>query len=95
MKRCLQLFLQIGIVGRTGAGKSSLITALFRLSHIRGDIYIDGQNTASLPLSTLRKSFSIIPQVIILLLLELFFLYLFLSLMNRNIFRIQSSSQGL
>lgn len=49
-------------MGRTGAGKSSLITALFRLAPVEGSLLIDGINTASLSLHDLRKHISIIPQ---------------------------------
>jgi len=53
---------KVGIVGRTGAGKSSLIGALFRLAYIEGGIYIDGIETGSISLGTLRTRISIIPQ---------------------------------
>ena len=54
---------KIGIVGRTGAGKSSLLRALFRLTvPYSGSVYIDNVNTATVPLKKLRKSIAIIPQ---------------------------------
>lgn len=53
---------KIGIVGRTGAGKSSIIQALFRMPRITGAIEIDGVDTQSLSLEELRRNISIIPQ---------------------------------
>ncbi|KAL6725064.1 hypothetical protein Aduo_019884 [Ancylostoma duodenale] len=54
---------KIGIVGRTGAGKSSLLRALFRLTPpSSGSVMIDGVDTATLPLKVLRRGIAIIPQ---------------------------------
>uniref|UniRef100_A0A4W3I4Q7 ATP binding cassette subfamily C member 4 (PEL blood group) n=1 Tax=Callorhinchus milii TaxID=7868 RepID=A0A4W3I4Q7_CALMI len=53
---------KVGLVGRTGAGKSSLIAALFRLAEPEGKIMIDGILTSELGLHELRQNMSIIPQ---------------------------------
>lgn len=54
---------RIGVVGRTGAGKSSLTLALFRIIEAsEGSIFIDGVDCRKLGLKQLRSSLAIIPQ---------------------------------
>lgn len=67
----------VGIVGRTGAGKSTLAASLFRLVEATrednmaqlnaadavGPIYVDGVDISKLGLHEVRSRFSILPQV--------------------------------
>ena len=53
---------KIGIAGRTGAGKSSLIAALMRLAETRGEILIDGLNINDFNTLSTRKCLSVISQ---------------------------------
>uniref|UniRef100_A0A8C0HFM2 Multidrug resistance-associated protein 1 n=1 Tax=Chelonoidis abingdonii TaxID=106734 RepID=A0A8C0HFM2_CHEAB len=54
---------KVGIVGRTGAGKSSLTLGLFRINEsAEGEIIIDGVNVAKIGLHDLRFKITIIPQ---------------------------------
>jgi ABC-type multidrug transport system fused ATPase/permease subunit len=53
----------LGIVGRTGSGKSTLFRVLLRLSELeRGAVLIDGVDISHVGLDTLRSRISIIPQ---------------------------------
>jgi ABC-type multidrug transport system fused ATPase/permease subunit len=54
---------KVGLVGRTGAGKTSLVQSLFRMVYVRGgDIRIGGQSLFHLPVEEARSFFAIIPQ---------------------------------
>lgn len=55
---------RVGIVGRTGAGKSSLIQAIFRIVEPEeNSVYeIDKHNALAMGLHTLRRNLSVIPQ---------------------------------
>ncbi|KAI9038101.1 P-loop containing nucleoside triphosphate hydrolase protein [Aspergillus affinis] len=54
---------KIGIIGRTGAGKSSIISVLFRLFPLEhGSVFIDDMDVADVDLHCLRSRLSIIPQ---------------------------------
>ncbi|WRX13395.1 ABC transporter-like [Theobroma cacao] len=67
---------KLGIVGRTGAGKSSMLTALFQIVELeKGRIVIDGCDPSRFGLTDLRKVLSIIPQSPVLFpgLLEIIF----------------------
>ena len=54
---------KVGLVGRTGAGKSSILVCLYRIVELSaGRITIDGRDIAHVPLRVLRARLSIIPQ---------------------------------
>ncbi|VAH36669.1 unnamed protein product [Triticum turgidum subsp. durum] len=58
---------KVGIVGRTGAGKSSMLNALFRIVELeRGRILIDDCDTSKFGIWDLRKVLGIIPQAPVL-----------------------------
>ncbi|TFK73581.1 hypothetical protein BDN72DRAFT_834451 [Pluteus cervinus] len=53
---------RVGIVGRTGAGKSSLILSLLQCIPTQGQIFLDGVLTSSINLNALRSKITVIPQ---------------------------------
>ncbi|KAJ7759560.1 P-loop containing nucleoside triphosphate hydrolase protein, partial [Mycena metata] len=54
---------RVGIVGRTGSGKSSLTLALLRCIYTEGTVHYDGLPTSSINLDALRSNITIIPQM--------------------------------
>jgi ABC-type multidrug transport system fused ATPase/permease subunit len=60
---CLKSGEHLGVVGRTGSGKSTISLCLFRiLEAFSGKIYIDGVDISKVGLQKLRESITIIPQ---------------------------------
>ncbi|KAJ3652708.1 hypothetical protein Zmor_018650 [Zophobas morio] len=53
---------KVAIVGRTGSGKTSLISTLVRLYDFEGTIFIDNVDIKTLPLDFLRSKISVVPQ---------------------------------
>lgn len=53
---------RVGIAGRTGAGKSSLVAALFRIPDPEGRVIIDGIDLATLDIQAARRSMAVISQ---------------------------------
>ena len=53
---------KVGIIGRTGSGKSSLISTIFRLYEFEGTIIVDNVDIKSVPLEVLSSRISVIPQ---------------------------------
>ncbi|RDD39481.1 Multidrug resistance-associated protein 4 [Trichoplax sp. H2] len=53
---------KIGVVGRTGAGKSSFVASLLRMADVNGSIKIDGIATSTIDLTYFRSKISVIPQ---------------------------------
>ncbi|KAL5086662.1 hypothetical protein Trisim1_008747 [Trichoderma cf. simile WF8] len=60
--------MQIGVCGRTGSGKSSLILSILRMNDIvDGSITIDGQDLSLMPRDTIRRNIAVLPQDPVLL----------------------------
>ena len=57
---------KVGVCGRSGAGKSSLLTALYRVVELEsGSILIDGINIGAIGMHDLRSKLTIVPQEVL------------------------------
>ncbi|XP_034031624.1 LOW QUALITY PROTEIN: cystic fibrosis transmembrane conductance regulator [Thalassophryne amazonica] len=57
----------VGLLGRTGSGKSTVLSALLRLAYTDGEISVDGVSSSSVSLHTWRKAFGVVPQKVFIL----------------------------
>ncbi|WWD08510.1 hypothetical protein V865_006622 [Kwoniella europaea PYCC6329] len=53
---------KVGVIGRTGAGKSCLVGAVMRMNDIKGEIRVDGLDLKQIGIDTVREKIGIIPQ---------------------------------
>ncbi|WVQ63105.1 uncharacterized protein L199_001256 [Kwoniella botswanensis] len=53
---------KVGVIGRTGAGKSSLVGAIMRMNDIKGEIRVDGLDLKQIGIDSVRERIGIIPQ---------------------------------
>ena len=66
LKFCIKGRSWIGVIGRTGAGKSSLVAALLRMPEAHGDVIIDGVRINDINLQESRRCISVLSQVPVL-----------------------------
>lgn len=59
---CFRAYEKVGVVGRSGAGKHSLVNAILRLYEPHGIVRIDGVDTATVNLTELRDKIAVIPE---------------------------------
>jgi ATP-binding cassette subfamily C (CFTR/MRP) protein 1 len=81
----IPLHKRVGIVGRSGSGKSSLVQSLYRMVHVvEGEISLNGVSFHSEPITVTRRRFALVPQDP----------YLFAGTVRQNIDRCQSLSDA-
>jgi ABC-type multidrug transport system fused ATPase/permease subunit len=54
---------KVGLIGRSGSGKTSLVQAMLRLVYVHGgDLLMDGQSLYGMPIAEARRRFGVVPQ---------------------------------
>jgi ABC-type multidrug transport system fused ATPase/permease subunit len=54
---------RVGLIGRTGSGKTSIVQSLYRMVYVHGgDIFVGNRSLLSLPVREARKLFAVVPQ---------------------------------